>query len=1087
MHNDDDHDHDGVWADRVNDAYYDRMGESLGRKTRDRINWMCSKADGRRVLDVGCSQGISSILLAREGYEVVGIDIFPGAIEFANAEKEREIPQVKRRLDFRCVDLDGLADDSFDTVLMGEVIEHQTNPGRFVAQAGRLLVPGGRLIVTVPFGLHPWPDHKSTVFPDDICEAVAGDFSITLVAVVDGYIRIIATRAEHGVVSSLDLNLMLTVMKTGTIEWQQRYYESSAELGRMKNEISNLKKKQKEIANAQAASDTRVEVSETRFADLQRTEVVLRARISELEAQLQGLKSDAIKSNFLRDHLTSRQQELFDQLADAQRLGAQALTQVAELEGRLQHADNARGKMETRISEANAEIRTVRDELNSLEAQRAAQELSLSEALERARALEALGSKPRQDSESAQLRDELERERNRTQQIYNELVVAQKKRSGHYAHLEAERARNKSLLAMAERLHNENVLYRNSLALALGRALVAASSPIGMLGLPRELWRIAVAHRTRSQSGALAEPFIPPPLRPVSSNGDAMLKSREDGNAADRLTGEQAAQTKADADAAARELSIMGWDVSGRSTELPTVMSVMDEFSRNCFSPHANFIEPRPDNWEGLMEAAKPQLLFVESTWKGNYGTWQYRVANYSNPPGKELAAMVEGAKKRGIPTVFWNKEDPVHFSNFIDCASNFDVILTTAEEAVPRYEERSSARVNVLQFAAEESIHNPIGSGRRNGKVCFAGSYYSNRFAERRDDQLMLLDAASQFDLEIFDRNYDPGNPRGSDFAFPERFERFISGRMPYREMGKAYREYRVFLNVNSVIDSPTMFSRRVFELLACGTPVVSTWCRGIEETFGNDLVWQVRSKEEAVQALEILMNDDDEWRRRSLTGIRAVMSRHTFRHRFERILELAGHRAGSPALGRSVLMTGLAGGKAEAEAILASFRRQILQDGTRKKLLLICKEDIDVDLDHDEKLARGDAGDLEVLLREAARAGHDACGFISPQAVYGAYHIEDALLAMRYSGQKIIGKPEAASNLYSFGAALESASTLFSGDCFEQYARVLKRTRENGGADVVEGMNTFAMDVQDFILGDEVIGPDAQRALLARVHGKE
>ena len=37
------------------------------------------------------------------------------------------------------------------------------------------------------------------------------------------------------------------------------------------------------------------------------------------------------------------------------------------------------------------------------------------------------------------------------------------------------------------------------------------------------------------------------------------------------------------------------------------------------------------------------------------------------------------------------------------------------------------------------------------------------------------------------------------------------------------AYREYKVFLNVNSVVGSPTMCARRIFEITASGTPVVS------------------------------------------------------------------------------------------------------------------------------------------------------------------------------------------------------------------------------------------------------------------------
>ena len=52
--------------------------------------------------------------------------------------------------------------------------------------------------------------------------------------------------------------------------------------------------------------------------------------------------------------------------------------------------------------------------------------------------------------------------------------------------------------------------------------------------------------------------------------------------------------------------------------------------------------------------------------------------------------------------------------------------------------------------------------------------------------------------------------------------------GELPYDQMLAAYKMYKVFLNVNSVIDSPTMCARRVFELSACSTPVVSGLVQG-------------------------------------------------------------------------------------------------------------------------------------------------------------------------------------------------------------------------------------------------------------------
>ena len=40
---------------------------------RRRIDWMAEEARGPRVLDVGCSEGILGVLLARRGLSVTGV------------------------------------------------------------------------------------------------------------------------------------------------------------------------------------------------------------------------------------------------------------------------------------------------------------------------------------------------------------------------------------------------------------------------------------------------------------------------------------------------------------------------------------------------------------------------------------------------------------------------------------------------------------------------------------------------------------------------------------------------------------------------------------------------------------------------------------------------------------------------------------------------------------------------------------------------------------------------------------------------------------------------------------------------------
>ena len=120
----------------------------------------------------------------------------------------------------------------------------------------------------------------------------------------------------------------------------------------------------------------------------------------------------------------------------------------------------------------------------------------------------------------------------------------------------------------------------------------------------------------------------------------------------------------------------------------------------------------------------------------------------------------------------------------------------------------------------------------------------------------------------------------------FPERFDPYIKGSLKYYEIDKAYKGYKVMINVNTVKQSPTMFSRRVFEGLACGTPVVSTYAQGVENIFG-DLVYISENENEIDKAFDSLLNNERTYRQKSLLGIREVLSKHTYTHRLKYITE--------------------------------------------------------------------------------------------------------------------------------------------------------------------------------------------------------
>ena len=322
------------------------------------------------------------------------------------------------------------------------------------------------------------------------------------------------------------------------------------------------------------------------------------------------------------------------------------------------------------------------------------------------------------------------------------------------------------------------------------------------------------------------------------------------------------------------------------------VLGVLDTMSATCFGAECDLALPTPGEWQDALRDFAPDLVFVESAWQGNGGTWQYMVGSYARDDVRglpQLSALTAAAREAGIPTVFWNKEDPVHFDKFKEAAALFDVVFTTDADMVPKYEALGGAirHVDALQFAAQPSLHHPTTGGvPRESSPVFAGTFYRNRHEDRQAPMVMLLEAAEPFGLVIYDRMHGSDS---ADFGFPDSVAHRVVGSLPYDEVVRTYRHHKVFLNVNSVTGSPTMFSRRVFELLACGTPVVSTPSAGMSALFG-DLVAVVETPEDATAAIKRLVEDDAYWKQVSDAGVERVMSAHTYAHRLAAVARAAG-----------------------------------------------------------------------------------------------------------------------------------------------------------------------------------------------------
>ena len=319
------------------------------------------------------------------------------------------------------------------------------------------------------------------------------------------------------------------------------------------------------------------------------------------------------------------------------------------------------------------------------------------------------------------------------------------------------------------------------------------------------------------------------------------------------------------------------------------IAAILDAFSARCFQFEAALTFLRKETWQAQLEAERPDFFFAESAWHGNEGDWSRLFQTYREDKSNPLRALLRYCRSANIPTVFWNKEDPPNFEHFIDAAKDFDYIFTTDADCVPRYKAVCGHdRVYALSFAAQPAIHNPVGKSESEGlEVAFAGTWYARKHQERSALLPILLDACLTRDLVIFDRMSE--YRIDGAYSFPAKYQGFVRRALSYDQMLSAHRRFKLFLNPNSVTDSPTMFSRRVFEILACSTPVVSTASRGIESTFG-DIVPVVHSTEEAKSTIDRILGDETYRRRLGHCGYRKVMREHTYEVRLREIVTAVG-----------------------------------------------------------------------------------------------------------------------------------------------------------------------------------------------------
>ncbi|OQY90446.1 MAG: hypothetical protein B6D39_08270 [Anaerolineae bacterium UTCFX2] len=865
--------------DQINELY---AGRIFSRETqlaaRARIHWICSQVQGEKVLDIGCSQGIICLLLGREGFDCVGVDIEQDAIDYALEELKKEEDIVQRRVVFQVADAARLDFDenTFDTVILGEVLEHLVHPEKVLREAQRVLKESGRIIITVPLGLNSHPDHKRTFYPVSFLETVQPFFQTISVDTLTNYIIYCGKKEAAYDPSQISEKALLA-----------------------------------ELLSVQKKTDER---NLAREIDFEQTAKNLYEQQKKLHEQIAALNSQIVSNQetntALRNSLNENIVSLKQQITHLQ-------WQIASQKQQIASQEQQNVSLQSKIDDLGIEL-------------------------------------------------------------------------------------NETRFLQASDLAYQEMVFQRSVRWRIGSIFVGGLRLLyDMLLHP-----IRFSKEADQRFRQYYREVVPPPL-PVGETSQLTTPPVETLLAYPPL---DAYEETSDGDTPALDPDAI------------PLGAIMDEFTYNCLKPEARLITFRPDNWRWILEQDKPRAIFVESAWHGNENAWQYKIAKYSRNMGDELLHLLAWAKEKQMPTIFWNKEDPPHYDRFIDTAKRFDYVFTSDADCIPKYlNDVGHTQIHALPFAAQPKIHNPLLEEPRKYPVCFSGTYYGASFPERQRDMDLLLKPALDFGLHIYDRQYGMVGPAADNYRFPDIYQPAIQGRLDYPEMVKAYKQYKVCLNVNSVKTSPTMFSRRVFELMACGTVVISIYSKGIEEMLGGDLVLFSETETETREHLEKLLGDEDYWSNLSIRGIRKIMQAHTYRHRLNEVFEFCG-LGGLSFRSPSFTVVAKVQNLQEIENLRNSLSRQAYRNFN--VVLLLADRAGDAHTSRIKK-ALADLKDRELLsqLRNAFNGARvdalssdaemsrylsgDYVAIFNETDYYGHNYLQDYALAVNYSDQcKYIGK---------------------------------------------------------------------------------